>query len=87
MKFLLPGFNTNQLEKGAKNKWRWELLTEKDSKGEKWDVWLKKPDVMGIAFCEVCSKTINYKSNGKTVLRNDAKDEDDKKKHLIPCLV
>ena len=42
---------------------------------------------MGIAFCEVCSKTINYKSNGKTVLRNDAKDEDDKKKHLIPCLV
>ncbi|KAL5013564.1 hypothetical protein ScPMuIL_007834 [Solemya velum] len=65
MKFLPPGFNTKALEKEAKNKWRWEWLTENDSKGEKWSAWLKKPDVMGIAFCEVCAKTINYKSNGK----------------------
>ncbi|XP_060584206.1 uncharacterized protein LOC132740343 [Ruditapes philippinarum] len=79
MKCLPPGFNTNDLEKGAKNKWRWEWLAEKDSKGEKWDAWLKKPNAMGIAFCEACSKTINYKSNGKKVLRNHAEDEDHKK--------
>ncbi|KAL5016272.1 hypothetical protein ScPMuIL_005861 [Solemya velum] len=74
-KFLPPGFNTKALEKEAKNKWRWDWLTENDSKGEKWSAWLKKPDVMGIAFCEVCAKTINYKSNGKKALRHYAEDE------------
>ncbi len=65
MKFLPPGYNTKELEKGVKNKWRWEWLGEVDASGEKWSKWLKKPDKVGIAFCEVCAKSINYKSNGK----------------------
>ena len=30
MKFLPAGFNTKDLEKGTKNKWRWEWLSEVD---------------------------------------------------------
>ena len=65
MKYLPPGFNMKALEEGVKNKWRWEWLNEGDAQGEKWAQWLKKPDVKRIVFCDVCSKTINYKSNGK----------------------
>ena len=73
MKFLPPGYNMKTLGKDVKNKWRWEWLSENDSKGEKWNMWLKKPDVMGIAFCEVCAKSINHKSNGKKSIRLHAK--------------
>jgi len=83
MKFLPTGYNTKDLEKDVKNKWRWEWLSERDSRGEQWSVWLKKPDAKGVAFCEVCARTINYKSNGKKALRLHAEDETHKKNAKI----
>ena len=58
MKFLPPGFNTKDLEKDIKNKWRWDWLSECDSIGGKWCEWLKRPDTKGMAFCDVCAKSI-----------------------------
>ena len=70
MKYLPPGYNTKELEKDVKNKWRWEWLSEVDEDGGKWGTWLKKPDISGVAFCELCGKTINYKSSGKKGLKS-----------------
>ena len=69
MKFLPPGYNTKELEQPAKNKWRWQWLSEVYSKGVKWSDWLQKIEVCGVAFCGLCGKTINYKSNGKKALK------------------
>ena len=74
MKFLPRDSNTKVLEKDAKNKWRRSWLDERDSQGQKFDEWLKKPDITGIAFSETCGKTINYKSSGKNALRLHAED-------------
>ena len=40
--YLLPGFDTKELESDVKNKWRWEWLHERDSRGEKWGDWFNK---------------------------------------------
>jgi hypothetical protein len=61
---LLSGYNTKHFEADIKNKWRWEWLSEGDSCGEKWGEWLQKPEARRITFCQLCNKTINYKSNG-----------------------
>lgn len=74
MKFLPAGFNTKELEKSCKNKWRWEWLGEFDKNGEKWAEWLRKPDLPGVSYCEVCGKTIKYGSSGKKSLKNHAED-------------
>ena len=51
MKFLDPGFNTKDIEKMSKNKWRWEWLSEIDRDGDKWGNWLKKkPNIAGVAL-------------------------------------
>ena len=42
MKFLPPAYNTKDLEKTTKNKWRWDWLTEKDKDGDKWGGLAKK---------------------------------------------
>lgn len=52
MKFLAVAFNTKELEKICENKWRWEWLTECDKTGDKWVIWLRKPDIPGVAYCE-----------------------------------
>ena len=70
MKFLLEGYNTKELEKMSKNKWRWEWLTECDLNGDKSGIWLRKPDIPGVAFCECCAKTIKNGSSGKKGLKN-----------------
>ncbi|KAH3749420.1 hypothetical protein DPMN_183918 [Dreissena polymorpha] len=72
--YLPPGYNTKELESGVKNKWRWEWLNERGSLGEKWGDWLKKPNTPGSAYCEICFKTINYKSNGKKAFKSHAED-------------
>ncbi len=42
MKFLPPAFNTKDLKSKQSNKWRWAWLSECDTNGEKWGIWLKK---------------------------------------------
>lgn len=79
MKYLPPGYNTKDLEKDVKNKWRWEWLNDVDADGVKWVQWLKKPEISGVAFCEACGKTINYKSSGKKAFRIHANDANHKK--------
>ena len=74
MKILPVGYNTKQLEANIKNKWRWEWLSESDSRGEKWGDWLQKPEASGMAFCQYCNKTMNCKSNGKKSIRLHAED-------------
>ena len=53
MKFLHEGFNTKDIEKTSKNKWRWEWLFVCDRNGDNYGNWLEKPDVPGVAFCTV----------------------------------
>lgn len=79
MKYLPPGYNTKDLEKDVKNKWRWEWLNDVDADGVKWVLWLKKTEISGVAFCEACGKTINYKSSGKKAFRIHANDANHKK--------
>ena len=74
MKILPPGYNTKEIEKASKNKWRWEWLSELDTRGNKWGNWLRKPDVAGIAFCECCNKTIKYGSSGKKAVKKHSDD-------------
>ena len=45
--------------------------------------WLKKIDVAGMAFCDVCGKTINYRSSGKKAFRVHAEDSNHKAKLKI----
>ena len=79
MKFLPAGYNTDDQERKQTNKWRWQWLNEVDSEGDKWGLWLRKPDIAGVAFCEFCSKTIKYGSSGKKAIRSHA-DKDEKHK-------
>jgi len=80
MKYLPLGYNTKDLEKHVKNKWRWEWLNEVEADGGKWGQWLKKPEISGVGFCEACGRTINYQSSGKKALRIHADDANHKKK-------
>lgn len=72
MKFLPAGFNTKELERGEDNKWSWNWLKEIDSNGDKWSLWLRKPDIAGKAYCECCDKLLNYGSSGKSALKKHA---------------
>lgn len=82
MKFLPPGYNTKELEKQSKgaNKWRWPWLSENDSEGDKWGLWLRKPDIPGSAFCECCGKTLKYDGGGKKDLKKHAEEPTHKSK-------
>ncbi|XP_060583200.1 uncharacterized protein LOC132739501 isoform X2 [Ruditapes philippinarum] len=81
MKFLEKKSDTKLLEKGLKNKWRWEWQEERDVQGLKFGEWLRKIEVPGMAFCDVCGKTINYKSSGKKAFRVHADDAKHKANH------
>ena len=76
MKILQPEADTKQLDKFVKNRWRWQWLTEKDSFGRVLSGWCKKIDKAGLAFCELCSRTINFGSIGKRALHKHSKDPD-----------
>ena len=63
--------------KNAKNKWHWGWMEERDSEGQKYGEWLKKPDTMGMG--KSSGKNVNYKSSGKKALRLHAEDASHKK--------
>ena len=60
MKFLPPGYNTKDFKSKQSNKWRWGWLSVCDTNGDKWGLWLKKPDIAGSAYCECCAKSLTY---------------------------
>jgi hypothetical protein len=82
MKFLHEGFNTKDIKKSTKNKWRWEWLSKCDRNGDNYGNWLKKPDVPGVAFCTVCRKTIKYGSSGKKRIKTHTDDPNHMKNKL-----
>lgn len=61
-----------KVEKGVRNRWRWDWIEEKDSEGKKFRSWVEKMDAPGVAFCTVCLKSIKYGSSGKKKLREHA---------------
>jgi len=81
MKFLPAGYDTKALDRAEKNKWSWKWLTEVDSDGDKWRLWLRKPDIAGKAYCEYCDKLLNYGSSGKSALRKHVEKYTDHKKN------
>jgi len=83
MKFLDKGTNVKVLEKDVKNKWRWEWLEETDESGQKYEKWLKKPDIHGVCFCVPCGKTISYKSSGKKAVKSHSTDNMHKRNVVI----
>ena len=76
MKFLQPGIDVKKLDASAKNKWRWQWMSEKDKMGRPFSRWCQKIDGAGLAFCELCNKTLNYGSNGKRALQKHSDDAD-----------
>ena len=58
----------------VKNKWRWEWLQESDHYDTKFGLWCRKLKEPGFCFCVLCSRKLNYGSNGKKVLLKHSKD-------------
>lgn len=74
MRYLQENAATGELERGLKNKWRWQWIEETDSQGQKYEVWLAKVDIPGMAWCRLCNKNIAYAQNGKRVFACHAED-------------
>ncbi|KAJ8364703.1 hypothetical protein SKAU_G00135340 [Synaphobranchus kaupii] len=74
MQYLQKNAATGDLERGLKNKWRWQWLEETDSQGQRYDVWLAKVDIPGMAWCKLCNKNIAYAQNGKKVFAKHTED-------------
>ena len=74
IKYLPLGYKMKLLQEGVKNKWCKKWSNERDARGEKWAKCLKKHDIKRIAFWDVCSIMINYKSNYKKAMQNPQKE-------------
>ncbi|KAG8185042.1 hypothetical protein JTE90_017063 [Oedothorax gibbosus] len=73
MKFLDDKSDISDLEKGIRNKFRWEWLSKDDFMKEKISTWCKKIDVGGTCFCTCCNGSIRYASEGlKSLLNHSA---------------
>ena len=76
MPSLPPGYNTKELEKGVTNKWSWGWLSEVDDNGDKWGIWLEKPNTPGVAKCGACDSNIKYGSSGKKAIKSHSRKKD-----------
>ena len=56
MKTFPPGYNTKEIEKASKNKWRWKWLSELDTRGNKWGNWLRNLMSPALHFASVAIK-------------------------------
>ena len=72
-KQLQPSDSLTSIEKGVKNKFKWEWMMETDPKGTTLGDYIRKIDVAGLCICLWCNmKQINYGSSGKKVLKQHA---------------
>ena len=83
MIFLPAGYDTKALECVVKNKWSWKWLMEEDSDGDQWNLWLRKPDIAGKAYCVCCNRQLNYGPSGKTALRKHVENYTDHRKNKM----
>ena len=58
--FIEKGANISEIDKGCKNKWSWGWLDSIDSLGDKIELWCKKTNHKGEAFCVPCCKPVKY---------------------------
>ena len=70
-----------QIEKGVKNKFRWNWLEEKDSNGDFLSDYVRKLVQPGLAYCVFCNHRLDYSTKGKSfVKRLYAESEGHKKR-------
>ena len=81
-------------DKSFKNSWRWEWLEERtdvevDGKVHPVRIsdWCRKVPEAGHCFCILCTKKINYGSNGKKALRGHAEHPKHKDAYKVRCSV
>ena len=79
MPWLKEPADTDEIEKGVNNKWRWLWLKQTSLVGEskvEFGQWLRKVDKPGEAFCIICNQPIKYGSNGlRSVQKHSAKPD------------
>ena len=66
------GANLKEIEKGVKNVFRWSWLEEKDGNDCYLSDYLRKIDLPGKIFCNVCDTILSYKGGGKKDLKAHA---------------
>ena len=77
---IIPLNTDNSLEKGVKNKWRWEFLEEKDVEGER--VGEKNNKTLSLFPSVNCAERQTYNGSGKA-FRIHAKDASHKISDMI----
>lgn len=70
MKYLCEKDNIADLEKGIKNKFRWDWLNIEDKLNEKINFWCRKVDIPGTVYCTACNTSIKYCNEGLKSLLN-----------------
>ena len=65
--------NLGLIEQGAKNKLKWAWLEEKDVPGDYLSDYIRKLDIAGQAYCEICKTQLKYSSCGKKDLKAHSK--------------
>ena len=65
--------DVSTIDKGVKNKFKWNWLEEKDSNKMFYSDWVRKVDLPGRALCLLCNTLLKYGSQGKSALAVHAK--------------
>ena len=73
-RFLKPGEETANLERGVENRWHWGWIEELGEDGKPLGRWCHKLRDSGACFCTACGRKIKYGSSGKKALRKHDKD-------------
>ena len=71
--------NLNDLEKGIRNKFRWQWLDEKDCNSDYLSDYVRKLSKPGFVFCDFCFQKLDYSKKGKTHLLRHAESDGHKK--------
>ena len=68
MHFLACESESRKVDLRVKNKWRHDWLQTEDDLKKKYAIWAQKVDELGMAWCFLWCKKINYRSNGRKSL-------------------
>lgn len=79
--FIEKGANISEIDKGCKNKWSWGWLDSIDSLGDKIELWCKKTNHKGEAFCVPCCKPVKYTSGKFDLIKHTKCNQAGKNKH------
>ena len=71
------GYDIKVIDKGLKNKFKWNWLEEKDCNGMFLSEWVRKIDISGKALCLLCNTVLKYGAQGKSAFASHAKNNTD----------